>query len=105
MSPRLAQIHPRVRASRALQRFTAVTRVLLAAGFVWPGMLKLVGPPFGGGIPEEHPIGAFFVLFYSVRGWYLATGAVQVLAGVLLLVPRTALLGALLYLPLSLIHI
>lgn len=40
-------------------RFTLFTRVLLAAGFIPTGMVKLLGQRFTS-ISPGHPIGAFF---------------------------------------------
>ncbi len=81
-----------------LHDFTALTRVLLAIGFVPPGLVKVFGEPFTQGGPDT-PIGLFFTAFFQAEGYYAFVGAAQVLAGLILLWPRTATLGALIYLP------
>jgi hypothetical protein len=90
----LARLH----ASPLLTRFTAFTRVLLALGFIPPGLKKVLGERFTQ-LSVESPVGFFFEAFYQAHGWYVLVGIAQVLAAVLLLVPRTAHLGALLFLP------
>ena len=87
-----------VRSSRLLLRFTLFTRILLAAGFIPTGLVKLLGRRFGT-IPVDEPIGAFFEAMYQTGLFWNFIGATQVVAGALLLVPRFAHLGALLFLP------
>lgn len=88
----------RARSKGPLLRFTLFTRILLAAGFIPTGMVKLLGRRFTT-IPDTTPIGAFFEAMYQTGLFWNFIGAVQVVAGVLLLAPRHAHLGALLFLP------
>ena len=94
----LDRIHARLHASPFLHRFTAFTRILLAVGFVPPGLKKVLGERFTS-LPTTNPVGYFFDAFFQAHAFYVLVGAMQVLAGVLLLVPRTATLGAVLYAP------
>lgn len=98
MKEALDALHARVRAHPLLQRFTIGTRLLLAAGFIPTGMVKVLGRRFTVISPED-PIGAFFEAMYQTGGYWRFLGWSQVIAGVLLLVPRLAHLGALLFLP------
>ena len=91
-------IHARLRQSLFFQRFTAFTRVLLAIGFIPPGMKKVLGQPFTS-LPTTNSVGYFFDAFFQAHEYYLFVGLAQVLAGLLLLFPMTATLGAVLYLP------
>lgn len=88
----------RVRSKDLLLRFTLFTRILLAAGFIPTGMVKLSGQRFTT-IPDTTSIGAFFESMYQTGLFWNFIGVVQVVAGVLLLTPRHAHLGALLFLP------
>ena len=97
----LDRLHARIVRSRALQRFTAVTRVLLAAGFVAPGLTKLLGHRFTQ-LPTSTPVGSFFEAFFQATEFYVFVGLAQVTAALLLLWPRTATLGAVLYFPIIL---
>jgi len=85
--------------SRAIMRlFTAFTRILLAIGFFAPGMIKVLGLPFTV-MPTTTTVGYFFDAFFQAEAFYFAVGLAQVIAALLLLFPRTATLGAVLYFP------
>lgn len=92
-------LHKRIRSHRIFQRFTLLCRTLLALGFISPGLSKVVGDAFAPGIDRATPMGAFFEAFHGIGPYYLFVGAAQVLAALLLLSRRAALLGAVLYFP------
>ena len=96
--PTLDRFHARVVRSRWLQRFTAATRLLLAVGFIGPGAVKVMGHRFTQ-LPTSDPVGLFFDAFFQAGEFYVFVGLVQVVAGLLLVWPRTATLGAVLYTP------
>lgn len=73
-------------------------RVLLALGFLPSGLTKLLGHRFTQ-LPATDPVGGLFDHLEAMGGLYTMIGICQVLAAVLLLVPATSLLGALIYLP------
>lgn len=81
-----------------LRVFTLIVRVLLALAFVPSGLVKIMGEPFTT-LPVSDPVGYFFAGFFSAHGYYRFIGVAQWTAGSLLLFPRTALLGAFVYLP------
>ena len=87
-----------VRSCSLCYRFTLFTRILLAAGFLPTGMVKLAGLRFTT-ISVEHPVGAFFEAMYQTGLYWRFLGMSQVLAAVLLLLPACAHLGAALFLP------
>lgn len=97
----LDRVFLRARESPFLYRFTLFTRILLAAGFIPTGMVKLLGERFTL-ISPETPIGAFFEAMYQTGLYWRFLGAGQLVAGLLLLVPRTAHLGAAAFLPIIL---
>jgi hypothetical protein len=68
--------------------------------FLPTGLVKLLGQRFTL-LPVEHPIGFFFEAMYRTGPYWHFVGGVQVVAALLLLVPATALLGALLFLPVA----
>ena len=88
----------RVRSVPIAYRFTLFVRVLLAAGFVPTGMVKLLGERFTS-MPVTSPVGAFFEAMYQTGLYWRFLGLTQVVAGLLLLWPRTAHLGAAMFLP------
>ena len=91
--------HVRARRVDALQRLTLATRTALAVGFVAPGLTKVLGLDFAPGIDAASPMGAYFEALHATGAYYAFVGAVQVAAGAMLLSRRTALVGAVLYLP------
>lgn len=88
----------KVTSNRWLQIFTAFTRVLLAVGFIPPSLKKILNQPFTI-LPDSHPVGHYFNALYQTGFYYQFIGWAQLIAAILLLFPRTAHLGALLFLP------
>ena len=82
----------------ALRVFALVIRALLAAAFVPSGLVKILDQPFTT-LPVTDPVGYFFAGFFSAHGFYRFVGVAQWTAAACLLMPRTATLGAWLYLP------
>jgi hypothetical protein len=83
----------RLRSGPFFYRLALLTRILLAAGFIPTGIVKLLGERFTL-ISPDTPIGAFFEAMYQTGMYWRFLGLTQVAAGVLLLFPRTAHLGA-----------
>lgn len=79
-------------------RFTLFTRILLATAFIPTGMVKLMGERFTL-IPVGNPIGDFFEAMYQTGFFWRFIGLAQIVAAVLLLIPRFAHLGAAIFLP------
>ena len=95
------RVHAGVRRSAWLRRFTVLTRVLLALGFLPSGITKLLGNRFTV-LGIDSPVGFFFEAFYRSGFYWNFIGACQLAAAALLVVPRTATLGALVYFPIIL---
>lgn len=98
LPPPVAVRLARVRATPLLQRFTLMNRLLLAMAFLPTGLVKLTGQRFTN-LSVDDPVGFFFEAMYRTGPWWRFIGLVQVLAAVLLLFPRTATLGAVLFAP------
>lgn len=94
----LLQLHQRVRNIYLLKWFTWGTRILLALGFTPSGWKKLAGQRFTM-LDIDTSVGFFFEALYRAGFYWNFLGLMQLLAAVLLLIPRTAFLGALLYFP------
>lgn len=97
----LDSLHTKVKQNRFLQYFAAFIRVILAIAFIPSGMTKLLGNRFTS-LPLDNPVGFFFEAFYQTGGWYRFVGFCQVLAAILLLIPRTSTLGATIFFPIVL---
>lgn len=94
----LRRFHARVTGSFFWQRLHLASRLLLAMAFLPTGMVKVMGQRFTL-LPIENPVGFFFEAMYQ-SGWYWNfIGWGQVIAALLLLLPRLWFLGALLFMP------
>jgi hypothetical protein len=94
----LDAIHSKMTSSRWLQMFTAFTRCLLAIGFIPPSIPKILHRPFTM-LPDSNPVGHYFAALYDTGFYYEFIGWGQITAALLLLFPRTAHIGALMFLP------
>jgi len=98
---KLEQVHAELRRNTWLRYFAIFCRIVLALGFIPSGIVKLRGERFTG-LPSNHPLGHYFDALYLTGYYYTFIGIGQLIAAVLLLIPRTALLGATLYFPIML---
>jgi hypothetical protein len=80
------------------QIFTAFVRCLLALGFIPPSIPKILHRPFTI-LPDTNPVGAYFNALYNTGFYYEFIGWAQITAAILLLIPRTAHIGAVMFLP------
>ena len=70
--------------------------MLLALAFLPSGYTKLVGHRFTI-LPIDNPVGFFFEALYRTGYYWRFLGLVQIAAALLLLIPRTHAIGALVY--------
>lgn len=82
--------------------FAVFCRISLALGFLISGLVKVNGERFASGLPVNNPMGHYLEALYHTEYYYTFIGISQVLIAILLLIPRTALLGALMYFPIIL---
>lgn len=80
------------------QLFSAFTRCLLAVGFIPPSIPKILHKPFTV-LPDSNPVGHYFNALYGTGFYYEFIGWSQLTAAILLLIPRTSHIGAMLFLP------
>ncbi|MFZ1675691.1 MAG: DoxX family protein [Saprospiraceae bacterium] len=62
-------------------------------------MVKILGERFASGLSIKHPMGAYLEALHHTGYYYTFIGITQVAAAILLIIPRTVTLGALLYFP------
>ncbi|MFI5204818.1 MAG: DoxX family protein [Flavobacteriales bacterium] len=65
-------------------------------------MVKILGERFASGLSINHPMGAYLEALHHTGFYYTFIGIAQVAAAILLIIPRTVTLGALLYFPIIL---
>lgn len=101
VSAKLDNIHLRARQNRWLYLFSIFVRIILAIGFIPPGIVKILGERFTS-LAITHPMGNYLEALSYTGYYYTFIGIMQVVAGVLILIPRTVTLGALIYFPIIL---
>jgi uncharacterized membrane protein YphA (DoxX/SURF4 family) len=102
ISSTLERLHSQARQNGWLWFFSIFCRLALAAGFIPSGMVKILGERFASGVSANHPMGHYLEALHTTGYYYTFIGVVQVIAALLLLIPRTAALGAFLYFPIIL---
>jgi len=97
----LDAIHARARQNKWLRYFAVFNRMGLAAGFLPSGFVKIMGERFTS-LSVNHPMGNYLEALHRTGYYYTFIGVLQMLAAVMLLIPRTATFGAMLYFPIIL---
>ncbi|MGZ5444929.1 MAG: DoxX family protein [Thermoanaerobaculia bacterium] len=92
------RLHAKLRSHPLVWRLVVGTRILLCAGFLPTGIVKMLGQPFTV-ISTETPIGLFFHAMHQTGLYWQFLGATQVVASILLLMPAAAHLGAMIFFP------
>lgn len=95
---KLEQLIQRAKGNKWLQGFTVFCRVLLAIGFIPSGIVKVSGERFTA-LPHNNPLGHYFDALHITGYYYTFLGVGQLVIALLLIIPRTAFVGALLYFP------
>lgn len=98
MTANFEQYYQHAKENRWMRYLATFCRVALAAGFVISGYVKVTGERFTA-LPSNHPLGQYFDALHATGYYYTFLGVVQLLTALLLLIPRTSLLGALMYFP------
>jgi len=96
---RFEQFYIKIKGNRWFWLFSIFCRLSLAYAFIAAGMVKIVGERFANGLAINHPMGAYLEALHHTGYYYTCIGIAQVLAAILLLIPRTVTIGALLYFP------
>lgn len=99
---RLEEIYYEAKSDKWLKGFAVFCRIALAASFLPAGFVKIMGQRFAEGLPYNNPLGHYFDALLLTGYYYTFIGIVQIIIAILLLIPRTSLLGALMYFPIIL---
>jgi uncharacterized membrane protein YphA (DoxX/SURF4 family) len=97
----LDHLYDECKRNQWLRYFTVFCRVALALGFIPSGIVKVMGERFTA-LPSNHPLGHYFDALHLTGFYYTFIGVSQLTVALMLLIPRTALLGAILYFPIIL---
>lgn len=96
---RFEELYYEAKSDKWLKNFAIFCRIALSASFLIGGYVKVIGERFAAGLPSNNPLGHYFDALYLTGYYYTFIGIAQLLIGILLLIPRTSLLGALMYFP------
>ncbi|HEY4326963.1 MAG TPA: hypothetical protein VGN20_23455 [Mucilaginibacter sp.] len=96
---RIEEIYYEAKSDKVFQRFAVFCRVALAASFIIAGYVKIKGERFAAGLSSNNPLGHYFDALQLTGYYYTFIGIAQIITAILLLIPRTSLLGALMYFP------
>src|SRR3954463_12858583 len=96
---RIEEIYYEAKADKWFKQFAVFCRIVLAASFIPAGYLKIIGERFAAGLPSNNPLGHYFDALHLTGYYYTFIGIAQIITAILLLIPRTSLLGALMYFP------
>lgn len=97
----LDRLYGESKRNKWLRYFAVSCRLALALGFIPAGIVKVTGERFTA-LPSNHPLGHYFDALRLTGFYYTFVGSGQLMAALLLLIPRTALLGAVIYFPIIL---
>ncbi len=100
-SERLEALHAKTVSNKWMRYFTTFTRFALIAGFLPPGWVKIIGERFTD-LHNNQPMGHYLEALHHTGYYYTFVGYAQIIAALLLLFPRTVVLGVLIYLPIIL---
>jgi uncharacterized membrane protein YphA (DoxX/SURF4 family) len=96
---RIEEIYNEAKADHWFKGFAIFCRIALAASFIPAGFVKIMGERFAEGLPSNNPLGHYFDALLTTGYYYTFIGVTQIVTAILLLIPRTSLLGALMYFP------
>src|SRR5882757_10029555 len=94
---RIEELYYEAKADAWFQRFAVFCRIALAASFIPAGYIKIMGERFAAGLPSNNPLGHYFDALHLTGYYYTFIGVAQIITAILLLIPRTSLLGAIMY--------
>src|ERR1043165_2511174 len=99
LASRVNQVYYDAKGNKWFHYFAIFCRLSLAAAFIISAIVKIRGERFAAGLPVNNPLGHYFEALYHTGYYYTFIGIGQLFIAILLLIPRTAPLGALMYFP------
>jgi len=96
---RIEELYYEAKSDKWFKGLAVFCRIALAASFIPTGYVKITGERFAAGLSSNNPLGHYFDALYLTGYYYTFIGIAQIVIAILLLIPRTSLLGALMYFP------
>ncbi len=94
MPNKLEQYYYYARGNKWYRWFAIFCRLALAVAWLISGSVKVSGERFAAGLSHNHPLGQYFDALLNTGYYYTFIGVGQIVVAILLLIPATALLGA-----------
>ncbi len=94
---RIEELYREARSDKWFRNFAVFCRIALSASFLPSGFVKIMGQRFAEGLAHNNPLGRYFDALLATGYYYTFIGITQVTIALLLLIRRTAVLGALMY--------
>jgi uncharacterized membrane protein YphA (DoxX/SURF4 family) len=94
MYNKLKQYYFEAKGNKWYGYFAIFCRLTLAIAFLISGYIKIIGERFAAGLSSNHPLGQYFDALLNTGYYYTFIGVGQVIVALLLIIPRTTLLGA-----------
>ncbi len=102
MANKLEHYYLEARANKWYGYFAFFCRLALAVAWIISGLVKIKGERFAAGLSSNHPLGHYFDALLLTGYYYTFIGVAQIIVALLLLIPRTTLLGAIASFPIIL---
>ena len=99
ITDRLGKLYYEAKENRWYNYFAVFCRITLAIAFIISGIVKIKGERFAEGLLVNNPMGHYLQALYETEYYYPFIGIGQLIIALLLLIPKTAFLGALMYFP------
>lgn len=94
MQNKLEQYYYSARGNKWYHYFAIFCRLALAVAWLISGYVKISGERFAAGLSHNHPLGQYFDALLNTGYYYTFIGVGQVIVALLLLIPKTTLIGA-----------
>jgi uncharacterized membrane protein YphA (DoxX/SURF4 family) len=93
LSNKLERYYYEARENKWYRYFAVFCRLVLAVTWLISGYVKLSGERFAAGLSHNHPLGQYFDALLNTGYYYTFIGVGQIIVAILLLIPRTAIIG------------
>ena len=96
---RIEEIYYEAKSDKWVQTFCCFLPHCFGSELHSVGLIKIMGERFASGLPSNNPLGHYFDALHQTGYYYTFIGIAQLIIALFLLIPRTSLLGALMYFP------
>jgi len=102
LSNKLERYYYEARENKWYRYFAFFCRLALAVAWLISGYVKISGERFAAGLSHNHPLGQYFDALLNTGYYYTFIGVGQIIVAILLLIPKTSIIGDIFSFPISL---